>query len=251
MKRLPLLLFPLFLFVLLGGCTTDSLGKLRNAMSGSGSSAGSSQLPVKSFAEILSEAQRGDPEQMFNLGMIYLEGFGTGSGTIQKDITKARQWLEQSANSGYPKALFNLGVMYYQGTDGVRQNLATARKWFTEAAKQNDQLGHFNLGVMWYRGEGGPKSFEKARQSFEAASVLGYAEGAYNIGVMYAKGEGVKRDTLEAIAWFKVAEAQGSLKAGQIAKDLQDKLSPEDRKKASDRTVALAKEIEEKAHAEP
>lgn len=239
-KRFALLLVPLFLTA----CTLPGLNDKRGQ---TGTGTLSDQKPVKTFAEITTEAERGDPEAQFNLGMIYLEGLGAGSGSVAKDVTKARQWLERSAKGGYPKALFNLGVMFYQGTDGVKQNLATARTWFTDAAKQNDRLGQFNLGVMWYRGEGGPKNFEEARKLFEAATVQGYAEGAYNIGVMYAKGEGVKRNTLEAIAWFTIAEAQGNTRSGDIAKNLREKLTPEESKKASDRAVALAKEIEAKA----
>lgn len=238
MRRLPLPTALLSL-LLLGACVTNTFRPMR---SGSGA-----VQPVKTISEIRAEAERGNPEAQFNLSMVYLEGLGSGTGSVRKDVALARQWLEKAAKGGFAKAQFNLGIMYYQGTDGVKRNLAIAREWFTKAAEGDDRLGQFNLGVMWYRGEGGPRDFMEAREYFEQATVQGHPEGAYNLGVMYAKGEGVKRDTIEAIAWFTIADAQGNPKANEVAGNLESALSPEDQRRASARSVELAKEIEKQA----
>lgn len=244
MKRLHLFLIPLFVLFLLSGCTLLQPKKQTGTGSTLGmSSAASSPKPVETMEQIQAKADKGDAEAQFNLGMIFLEGT-----EIPKDLEKGRMWLERAAQSGFAKAQFNLGVMYYQGIDGVKQNLPKARVWFYEASQKKDMLALFNLGVMAYRGEGGRQSFDAAKTSFTSAATLGYAEAAYNLGVMYAKGEGVKRDTLEAIGWFMIAEAQGSTKAGEIAATLKGGLSEEDLKKANERAVALARTIEEKIH---
>lgn len=244
------LLAPLFLLVLLSACTLPMGRGGPTARRGTGSTASAtSSKPVQTLAEIQALATKGDSEAMFNLGMIYLEGSGTGTGTVKKDSLKGRQWLERAAKAGFAKAQFNLGVMYYQGSDGVKQNLPKARDWFFEAAKGSDRLAEFNLGVMAYRGEGGRQSFEVARTYFERASVQGHGEGAYNLGVMYAKGEGVVRDTIEAIAWFTIAEAQGHKQAGEVADNLRSRMTPEEKKKANERSIGLAREIERKAQA--
>ena len=243
MKRIHLFLIPLFLLVLLSGCMVqkdskdESMSTLQVPREASSSSAIMKQ-EVRTLQELIAMSQSGDGEAQFNLGMVHLEGTGS-----LKNTKEGLLWLEKSAEQGYVKAQFNMGVIYYQGSDGVKKDYTKARAWFQKAAAGGDRLAQFNLGVMEYRGEGMKPDYKKAKDSFLRASALGHAEGAYNIGVMYAKGEGVTRDTIEAIAWFSISEAQGAPKATEVKKGLLARLSDDEKKKASERSVALAKEL--------
>lgn len=75
-------------------------------------------------------AEQGDAEAQYNLGMLYYEGHG-----VTQDYTTARQWWEEAAAQGNVWAQYRLGVLYKKGR-GVPQNDATAREWFEKSAAQ-------------------------------------------------------------------------------------------------------------------
>ena len=87
------------------------------------------------FNQTQLEANQGNVEAQFDLGMMYYKGEG-----VRHDYTKAAQWFEKSANQGLAEAQYNLGVMYNKG-EGVRQNKATAKEWFGKACDNGFQEG--------------------------------------------------------------------------------------------------------------
>ena len=79
--------------------------------------------------EIIQNAECGNAEAQFLLGMRYDKGEG-----VAPDCSKAIEWYTKAAEQGYVKAKFFLGVCYL-GNLAV-QDYNVAVKWFTEAAKQ-------------------------------------------------------------------------------------------------------------------
>ena len=78
------------------------------------------------------EAQ-GESAGAFNLGRMYLEGWG-----VRSDIHTAMRWFEQSAAQGNQDAQVMLGKIYYRGMEGVLPNRAVAIGWFEKAMAQGD-----------------------------------------------------------------------------------------------------------------
>jgi TPR repeat protein len=83
------------------------------------------------------QAEQGDAEAQYNLGMLYYEGHG-----VTQDYATARHWWEQAAAQGNARALYRLGVLYQKGR-GAPQDDATAREWFEKSAVQ----GGVKIGV--------------------------------------------------------------------------------------------------------
>ena len=102
----------------------------------------------ETVAALKTQAEAGNAEAQYSLGMLHDEGEG-----VPQDYAEARRWLEKAALQGHAEAQCNLGILYYKG-QGVRQNFAEARRWFEKAAAQRDADAQFNLGAMYLNGDG-------------------------------------------------------------------------------------------------
>jgi TPR repeat protein len=75
------------------------------------------------------EAEQGDAEAQFSLGVMYFIGDG-----VEQSYEEAAKWYEKAADQGVRKAQSSLGTMYYAG-DGVEQSYEEASKWYEKAAE--------------------------------------------------------------------------------------------------------------------
>jgi uncharacterized protein len=74
------------------------------------------------------EAEEGDAQAQFNLGLLYVDGKG-----VPQDPGEAAKWFRRSAEQGYTQAQHNLGAMYGTG-QGVRRDYVEAYKWMNICA---------------------------------------------------------------------------------------------------------------------
>jgi len=58
----------------------------------------------------------GNPEAMYNLGVMYFDGVG-----VEQDYREGIKYFKKAADEGFVKAQFALGVKYFNGA-GVPQN---------------------------------------------------------------------------------------------------------------------------------
>ena len=63
-----------------------------------------------------------------------------------------------------------------------------------------------------------------------------------NLGLMYENGDGVPKDTVQAYAWYKVAEANGLERAKEYRDDHE--LTPEQLAEAKALSTEIQKRIE-------
>jgi TPR repeat protein len=96
------------------------------------------ETAVKSADHYAQDADNGDAQAQYYLGICYANGEG-----VQKDDAKAFEWTQKVAQQGYAKAQVNLGVLYYQG-DGIGQNTEKADEWFAKASQQGDKTAQEN-----------------------------------------------------------------------------------------------------------
>ena len=85
----------------------------------------------ETVAEVRAQAEQGDAEAQYKLGLRY----GTGEGVPQDDAEAVR-WLCLAADQGFASAQYNLGLKYDTG-EGVPQNDVTAHMWFNLAASRS------------------------------------------------------------------------------------------------------------------
>ena len=122
------------------------------------------------ISKLKKQAEAGDIEAQFNLGMCYANGYG-----VEKNLTEAANWYRKAAEQGYAAAQYNLGLYYHNGY-GVEKNLPEAVKWYRKAAEQGDAEAQYILGLCYYCGDGVEKNLAEAVKWFRKAAEQGYAD---------------------------------------------------------------------------
>jgi TPR repeat protein len=124
------------------------------------------------------------------------------------EMDEAVKWYGQAAKAGDPEAQYAIGMVYVNG-DGVAKDAAEGAKWIERAAHSNHAPSQFQLGVMSCAGSGIPQDFAQAVTWYELAARLGHAPAQYNLAVMLRKGQGCAANLSEAQSWLEKAAAQG------------------------------------------
>lgn len=90
--------------------------------------------PGSSPQEVISLADKGDPQAQYELGLMYELGMGIG-----KDFDQAFAWYQKSANQEHAKAQYNLGI-FYALAKGVEKDIEQSKHWI-RAANKNGYSG--------------------------------------------------------------------------------------------------------------
>ena len=162
---------------------------------------------TKCFKRYCQEAENGDAEAQFQMGLLYDKGDG-----VEQNKKTATKWYELAAKQGYAKAQYYLGCCYYND-EGVVRNYAKAVKWFLQAAQQNETDAQYALGICNYHGRGVPQQFETAASWFLRAAQLGHPDAQYYAGFCYLNGHGFKKNVGLASMWLMKSAQQGNNKA--------------------------------------
>jgi len=94
-----------------------------------------------SFDQTLRQAQEGDVDASYFLGIM----FQTGNG-VRQDCSKALEWTARAAERGHVLAQSHLGVMYRDGCgDAVKTDFISAYVWMALAAEQGLKVAGENL----------------------------------------------------------------------------------------------------------
>ena len=185
------------------------------------------------------QAQAGDGDAQFRLGMSYAEK----TDNAERNALAA-SWLQQAAEQGHVMAATVLAERYCAGL-GVMRNYAIALHWARIAAEGGSRKAQYLLGRMLYRGEGTRPDLPEAaiwlmraaeQDDAEAQYMVGYQyllernpqmaalwlgraaeHGEPNaqdcLGVMTLRGEGVARDPLRGMTLLLKAASQGIVTA--------------------------------------
>ncbi len=79
------------------------------------------------FQDLLKQAKGGNAEVQYRVAKIFDEGY-----LIPRDLTKALEWYEKSAQNNYEEAQFTMGYFYCRGI-GVEKNLKLANDWLLKS----------------------------------------------------------------------------------------------------------------------
>lgn len=166
---------------------------------------GVKQDEEKAFSYYSMAASQGDNIAINNLGSLYYSGIGT-----QKNIVKAIEMFDKSAQLGNGEAAINLAFIYLTSVPNASD------KKIVDLLKQAAQTGNitatYMMGYAYYRGYVVSKDFHKAFELFNQAAVS-YDEAQYELAQRYINAEGTPRNYGNAVKFLKQAALQGHVKS--------------------------------------
>jgi len=142
------------------------------------------------FLKTKKQAQQGDAESEFALGVCYEDGFG-----VNKDSKEGLRWVRMAANQGVAPAQGDLGDRYSKGID-VPRDFAEAFKWYSRAARQGDATAECSLGLCYENSQGVPQNY------VEAYKWLNLSAAQTHDAVI-----GVDKDSVEEVHPRKILDA--------------------------------------------
>ncbi len=150
-----------------------------------------------------SNADAGDAEAQYSLGILYYYGEG-----VAEDAAEAVKWFRLAADQDHSAAQTYMGRAYDDGI-GVETDDAEAVRWYRAAAAQGQRVAQHNLARMLELGEGIEDDIWEAIQWYEAAANLGYAEAQFCLGRIHEEGNGPEVDQAKAVEYYEMAAEQG------------------------------------------
>ncbi len=114
-------------------------------------------------------------DAMFNLAIIYDNGFGT-----TPDKTRALYYYEEASQLSNIYAQYNLGWKYYNG-ESVNKDVIKAFNLYKSAADFGHPQAMYNIANMYYSGTGTVKNLKLAFKMFLNAKIHGINESEYFI----------------------------------------------------------------------
>ena len=162
-----------------------------------------SEADRKLLADIRVEAEKGDAQSQFELGL----AFANGQLGVEKDDVEAVKWFHKAAAQNVIAAQWSLGYRYAKG-EGVAKDEKEAVKWFRKAAEQNLAVAQVDLGFRYADGRGVAKDEAEATKWYRKAAEQDFAAAQFALGGCYANGRGVVKDEIEAVKWYRKAAEQ-------------------------------------------
>jgi uncharacterized protein len=159
-------------------------------------------LSLGDFKTLLSQAQSGDWEAQYLLGLTYERGL-----LVPRDFSATRRWMLKSAEQGYAPAQGAIGAMYLINVRDVGPipDYADADRWLRLAATQGNADAQFWLGIGYERGWFGTIDYREALKWQRKAADQGLPNAQLSLGQMYEDGKGVGESDSMAASWYRKA----------------------------------------------
>jgi localization factor PodJL len=165
----------------------------------------------------------GNPAALFEIGKRYTDGLGT-----QKDLAKAAQWYEASADLGYAPAQYIIGNFNEKGL-GVEKNPEKAAEWYKKAAQGGNIIAMHNLAVLTATPNAlsAEPDMNEAFKWFGKAADYGVRDSQVNAGIFHTKGFGTEVNLVEAYKWFAIAAKAGDKDAANKRDIIENAIQPD------------------------
>lgn len=172
----------------------------------------------RTFAEFSENAQTGDAEALYQLGICYSEG----KGVEQNYQMAAKMWL-QAAKQKHAFAQMRLGMLFEQGL-GVSQQYAKAMQCYQSASKLNLAEAKVRLAKMYYKGLGVEQDTQKAILFCIQAAEQGDPDAQFYLATAYYRGIGrLTKNKNLAVFWYQQASMQNHERATEALKIIEQK----------------------------
>ncbi|MDR0379279.1 MAG: sel1 repeat family protein [Candidatus Accumulibacter sp.] len=189
----------------------------------SGRRTADSKAWAATHALLREEAERGNVDACYVLGVLYLDGMG-----VEKNSKRAAFWIRKAALAGSEDAQYLFGNLAAAGV-GMARNPKAALRWHEKAAEKSffysDYAGCFGLDleeqIRWLRRQtrkgNALAPHELAYRRFyrktparrvallHLAAERGNMSAEYELGLACCSGDGVKQDYVQAAYWFQRA----------------------------------------------
>jgi len=165
--------------------------------------AGVFQLPVLTqdeFKQLSSEAQAGDREAQYWLGLLYRDG----GKFVPRDSEKFADWLNKSAEQGYAPAQRILEG-FTMNLSGTNRDPVGNEMYLLRGAEQGNADSQFWLGVSYEQNWFGTTDVKEAANWYRKAAEQGQPDAQTSLGMLYEYGDGVEQDYAVAAEWYRKA----------------------------------------------
>lgn len=132
------------------GCVTEAILAVVDDPMNSGT------RPPEVPPELWGAAQRGEPNAIFKIGVLY----SSGKGVPQNDAESVR-WYRKGAEQGDVSSQLAFASSYLNGK-GMAQEPVAAVYWYRKAAEQGSPRGQVMLGTLYGMGDVVPKNNEES-----------------------------------------------------------------------------------------
>ena len=139
------------------------------------------------------------------MGDIYFKGL---EGT-EKNINKAMEYIEKSAEMKNADAKNYYALILFHGLEGIERNTEKAIKLLEESISLDNSNAMDNLALIYEEGrENVPKDIVKAVSLYTKAAALGHSDSIKSLANIYLKGkDSVEKDIdLSAFYFFLLFE---------------------------------------------
>lgn len=186
------------------------------------------KLKIKLLEE---EAAKGNPDTLLALGLMFYSG-------VKIDVNKEKgaEYIKKAAEAGNAQAqyLYSGIILGAAGEkEPTNEQLREAATWIEKSAEGGFLTAMTTLANMYAEGKIFQKSAKKAQYYFLQAAMRGDMQSQVTVaGYNHFSIDGNK---LDAYAWYKAAESNGSEYAKETAEKLYSELSDEEKIKAQER----------------
>jgi TPR repeat protein len=160
----------------------------------------------RSLQQLLADAEKGNGQAAFRVGIIYEEGCG-----VRRNGQTAAAYYELAGKHGHVDGAVRLGGYYTQG-DVLGVDYKKARALLEGPAAKGHPLANFHLGVIAYRGDEtkpAKPDIEKAMKHFKASADGGWAQAQFIVGQALVEGKEMPLDLKAAKTMLQRAANQG------------------------------------------
>ena len=166
---------------------------------------------IKNKIEIYKkEAEVGEGELQYKLGLIYENGIG-----IRKYSKSAIYWYKKAASNGIRDANNRLACLYYRNHDN--ESFEKAFDLLKKHAEIGDASTQCLLAEI-YEDEG---DYENSLKWCEKASAKGDCHATHNLALLYFEGEGTEKNPEKAFELLKKAAEQGNEDSLEVLENLK------------------------------
>ena len=122
---------------------------------------------AEAYCVLKPHAEAGDPEAQYNIGWMYLNGYG-----LAMNDSHALKWWKLASEQGYTDATFSIAMLYSLGESTVEQNMDTAIDYYLMAVEDGHEDANMIIRSMLSRHD---KAIAKRKQ--EIVRTYGYLLG--------------------------------------------------------------------------
>ncbi|WP_109096132.1 SEL1-like repeat protein [Azospirillum sp. TSH64] len=160
--------------------------------------------------ELLPLATAGNPTAQTHLGSLYLSGRG-----VQRDLEKARTWMEKAARQGNIGAKLGLGILLSRHPSQDNDQ-SDARRWLVSAGDDGNVEAQYQAALLLDAGIGGPSDPVTAAKWLRFAASAKHMEATTLLAMLQLEGRGVPEDFDQASLLIETSVSAGDERAIQL-----------------------------------